>query len=99
MERDPPWSGYDKLECLWPIFLGGGIMFAFEYATGVTVHNTFWVVLFLLPGVIWYLYLTKRFVLVLARRLRSEAHTSELQSIMRISSAVCSLTKKKTTKA
>ena len=71
MERDPPWSGYDKLECLWPIFLGGGIMFAFEYATGVTVHNTFWVVLFLLPGVIWYLYLTKRFVLVLARRLRA----------------------------
>ena len=71
MERDPPWSGYGKLECLWPIFLGGGIMFAFEYATGVTVHNTFWVVLFLLPGVIWYLYLTKRFVLVLARRLRA----------------------------
>ena len=71
MERDPPWSGYGKLECLWPIFLGGGIMFAFEYATGVTVHNTFWVAPFLLPGVIWYLYLTKRFVLILAGRLRA----------------------------
>jgi hypothetical protein len=46
-------------------------MFAFEYATGFTVHNTFWVVPFLLPGVIWYLYLTKRYVLILARRLRS----------------------------
>ena len=71
MERDPPWSGYGKLECLWPIFLGGGLMFAIEYATGFTVHNTFWVVPFLLPGVIWYLYLTKRYVLILARRLRS----------------------------
>ncbi len=46
-------------------------MFAFEYATGLTVHNTFWAVPFLLPGVVWYLYLTKRFVLTLARQLRS----------------------------
>lgn len=52
-------------------FFGGGIMFAFEYATGVTVHKMFWVVLFLLPGAIWHLPLTKRFVLILARPLRA----------------------------
>jgi hypothetical protein len=71
MERDPPWSGYSKFECLWPIFLGGGLVFAFEILTGITIHNSFWIMPFLLPGVGWYLYLTKRYLFTFARHLRS----------------------------
>ena len=70
MRRDPPWSGLEKLDALWPLFLGGGLLFAAEWLSGSKIHDTLWVAAFVGPGVIWATYLLARFVAVYAKHRR-----------------------------
>ena len=70
MEEEPPWSGYHKFDALWPLFLGGFMLFAIERLLNVTLHNTWWLILFVLPGILWLVYLSWQYFQVLARRQR-----------------------------
>ena len=72
MTRHPPWSGFERLDVLWPLFVGGGLVFLSEKVLGVSVHNTFWIVPFLLPGVLWALYLLVRYVSICLRHFRGQ---------------------------
>ena len=72
MQEDPPWSGYHKLDALWPLFIGGILLFAVERVLDVTLHNTWWLVLFILPGVIWFIFFSWQYIQVFARRERSQ---------------------------
>jgi len=71
MQRDPPWSGLDKLDALWPLFVGIGIGIAIEYLADVTIHNTLWVVPLVAPGVLWGIYLIARYFSIYVRHLRA----------------------------
>ena len=67
MQRDPPWSGFEKLDLLWPMFLGGGLMILAEWLLNISLHDTSWLWVFIGPGAIWAAYLMFRYLRIFIR--------------------------------